>query len=145
MKDLPLIVAYNRIRPEWQDFKLYVGLFYNYWRFHTTIDEITPKGSSCFFYGKSGIFKFIRAPLSMRVVSTHESLIVLPFGPSLFILYLSYLSSYLSKNILYFRVYRRLGHGLNQSEPHLQFAKHAQCTKERPLIKAAFTVYLFYT
>jgi len=32
------------------------------------------------FYGKSDIFKFIRALLSMRVISTHYSLKVPPFG-----------------------------------------------------------------
>jgi len=32
---------------EWRDFKLYVGLFYNYWRFQAPTDEITSKCSYC--------------------------------------------------------------------------------------------------
>ena len=31
------------------------------------------------FCGKSGIFQFVRSPLSMRVISTHQSLNVPPF------------------------------------------------------------------
>ena len=33
--------------PEWCSVKPYIGLFRNYWRFHTPIDEITSKGSFC--------------------------------------------------------------------------------------------------
>lgn len=57
------------------------GSFHNCWRFHATIDEITSKGSSRrLLYGKSGIFEIVRVLLPMRVVSTHESLKVPPFG-----------------------------------------------------------------
>ena len=41
--------------------------------------ELLLKAVLVLFYGKSAIFKFIRATLSMWVVSTHESLKVLPF------------------------------------------------------------------